>query len=226
VDARDARGALEEFLRESDGGWYSLAWMTRVAGGNIVATLEALADWHRAGRVMCGEADKVPVWRSGAGSLVNLSCPGCGAEMTLDVLIAHDGAREAVLLALQLPAPLGKLLVQYLSLFRPAKRQLSWARVGAILGELREPIAPPRSAQRPHVAGAARVLARRARADGAAARPGEAALPLKSHGYLLEVIVGMSDKAEAGESAREDARRGVAGHAPASFKAAPPQGRR
>jgi hypothetical protein len=39
--------------------------------------------------------------------------------MTLDVLVAHEGAREAVLAALQLPAPIGKLLVQYLAMFRP-----------------------------------------------------------------------------------------------------------
>jgi hypothetical protein len=65
---RDTRAQLEEFMRANDGGWYSLAWMTRVAGGDIVATLEALADWHRAGRVMCGEADKVPVWRPVRGA--------------------------------------------------------------------------------------------------------------------------------------------------------------
>jgi hypothetical protein len=63
-----ARGALEEFLRANDGGWYSLSWMTRIAGGNIVATLDALADWHRAGRVVCSEADKVPVWRPVRGA--------------------------------------------------------------------------------------------------------------------------------------------------------------
>jgi hypothetical protein len=65
---RDGRAQLEEFMRANDGGWYSLAWMTRVAAGDIVATLEALADWHRAGRVMCGEADKVPVWRPVRGA--------------------------------------------------------------------------------------------------------------------------------------------------------------
>jgi hypothetical protein len=65
---RDTRAQLEEFMRANDGGWYSLAWMTRVAAGDIVATLEALADWHRAGRVMCGEADKVPVWRAVRGA--------------------------------------------------------------------------------------------------------------------------------------------------------------
>jgi hypothetical protein len=65
---RDTRAQLEAFMRANDGGWYSLAWMTRVAAGDIVATLEALADWHRAGRVMCGEADKVPVWRPVRGA--------------------------------------------------------------------------------------------------------------------------------------------------------------
>lgn len=64
------------------------------------------------------------------------SCPACGAAFSLDVLIGNEGAREAVMAALAIPAPLGKLLVQYLGLFRPAQRQLSFDRVANLLNEL------------------------------------------------------------------------------------------
>lgn len=149
---------------------------------------------------------------------MNLACPGCGAEMTLDVLIGHEGAREAVLAALQLPAPLGKLLVQYLAMFRPRKRQLSWARVSALLEELRVPIAAAEISRNGRTWPAPLEYWRAALEHMVLLRDqGKLQLPLKTHGYLLEVIVGMSDKAERkAEGDRELHRAGQAAHKPAS----------
>jgi hypothetical protein len=143
--------------------------------------------------------------------------------MTLDVLIAHDAAREAVRVALQLPAPLAKLLLQYLALFRPGKRQLSWARVGAILGELREPIATAQLQRNGRSWPAPVEYWRAALEQMVQLRDQEKLrLPLKSNGYLFEVIVGMSDKVEAAaEAKREAARRGITGNAPAAYQPAP-----
>lgn len=68
---------------------------------------------------------------------MQITCPACGALMGLDVVVAHEGAREAVEIAMQLPAPLGKLLIQYVALFRPGKtRRLSLDRLADLLGEL------------------------------------------------------------------------------------------
>ncbi len=141
---------------------------------------------------------------------MKVSCPACGAEMTLDVLMAHEGAREAVLTALSLPAPLGKLLIQYLGMFRPGKRQLSWERVAAVLGELRDPIAAAQIERHGRAwpapleywkAGLEHMVQLR--------DAGKLSLPLKSHGYLLEVILGFAEKTEAkSEHARESARAG------------------
>ena len=60
---------------------------------------------------------------------MKLSCPACGATASLDVLIGHEGARDAVVVSLTLYGPLGKLLVQSLGLFRPPSRNLSMDRV-------------------------------------------------------------------------------------------------
>jgi hypothetical protein len=125
---------------------------------------------------------------------MKLRCPACGCSWSLDVIVAHDGAREAVLTALQLPAPLGKLLIQYTALFRPAKRDLTLDRVADILGEL-------------HLW----IVAGEIRRDGAT-HPAPAEiwpealremidsrdrlrLPLKSHGYLIEVLISKGAKA-------------------------------
>ena len=63
-------------------------------------------------------------------------CPSCGATLSLDALIAHDGAREALAVALTLPGALGPALLRYLALFRPVNRELTMDRVARLLAEL------------------------------------------------------------------------------------------
>lgn len=128
--------------------------------------------------------------------------------MSLDVLLAHEGARAAVLAALQLPAPLGKLLVQYLAMFRPRKRQLSWERVSSLLEELRGPIAAAQIQRSGRDHAAPLEYWKEALEHMVQLRDhGKLQLPLKSHGYLLEVIAGRSEKAGAkAENARDAAR--------------------
>lgn len=139
---------------------------------------------------------------------MKLSCPACGAEMTLDVLVAQEGAREALLIALQLPAPLGKLVVQYLAMFRPGKRQLSWERVGTILGELRGPIERAQIERNGRAWPAPLDYWKAALEHMVQLRDaGRLQLPLKSHGYLLEVIAGIANKAEGKAEAVDNARR-------------------
>ena len=142
---------------------------------------------------------------------MKLTCPACNALFTLDAALQGDAAREAVLTALALPAPLAKLLVRYLACFAPAKRQLSWDRVAALLGELAGPIAAAQVERNGRTwaapigywqMGLETVLQAR---DG-----GKLTLPLKSHGYLFEVIAGLSGKAEAlAESADHKRRAGT-----------------
>jgi hypothetical protein len=130
---------------------------------------------------------------------MRMTCPGCGAEFTLDVLIAHDGAREALVEAMGLNLSLGKLLVQYLSLFRPAMRQLTMDRVASILKEIGPDI---KAAQ----------ITRNGRTwsipleswklglEAIVVKRDKLTLPLKSHGYLYEMLIAAADK---GESERE-----------------------
>lgn len=131
---------------------------------------------------------------------MRLNCPACGATASLDVLIGNDGAREAVMAALQIPAPIGKLLVQYVALFRPAQRQLSFDRVASILGELL-PMIEAAKIERNGRTWAAPLDYWRAALEEVTTKRDKLTLPLKSHGYLLEVIVGLANKAE---GAQED----------------------
>lgn len=153
------------------------------------------------------------------------TCPACGAMASLDVLIGHEGAREAVMAALQLPAPLGKLLIQYIALFRPAARNLSMDRLASLLGELQPMIADATISRNGRAWSAPQDYWKMALEEMVAKRD-SLTLPLKSHGYLLAIIAGYSDKAEAKKEAQTHAQR--AGHTPVGGaypipQASPPQ---
>lgn len=118
-------------------------------------------------------------------------CPCCGAENSLDALIGNDDARDAVLAVIAIGGELPKLAVQYIGLFRPAKTSLTWARTAKLLNDIlpdirrgaitRERVEYPAPAEA-WLYGFRELLARR--------NAGGLKLPLKSHGYLYEVLAG------------------------------------
>lgn len=135
------------------------------------------------------------------------ACPACGSAFSLDALIGNEGAREAVMTALAIPAPLGKLLVQYLGLFRPAQRQLSFDRVASLLGELLPMIADAKIERGGRIWSAPHDYWAMALTEMIAKRD-NLTLPLKSHGYLLAIIEGYGLKAEGKAEANTEAQRG------------------
>jgi hypothetical protein len=143
---------------------------------------------------------------------LKLKCPGCGASYSLDVLIANQAARELVLMALKLPAPLGKRLIDYVALHRPEKRDLSFDRVAAILGELAPLIEAAQITWEKRVYAAPLPSWEKALQTLIDKRDsGKLNLPLKGNGLLLSIIASQAERAEAkAETAVEEQRR----HAP------------
>lgn len=142
---------------------------------------------------------------------MKLSCPACGATASLDVLIGHEGARDAVVVALSLYGPLGKLLVQYLGLFRPAQRQLSMDRVASLLAELKPMIQDGKIARSGRICSAPQDYWKMAIEEMIAKRD-TLRLPLKNHGYLFAIIEGYGNKA--GERAEKQHEDRLAGRTP------------
>lgn len=114
-------------------------------------------------------------------------CPACGAVMSLDVLLQHDEASNAVMTALSINQELGKALVKYIGLFRPQKSSLTMDRLANLLNQLLPDIQAQRISRNGDVYQAPvacwveciySVLANRHTLS----------LPLKSHGYLYEVM--------------------------------------
>lgn len=120
---------------------------------------------------------------------MNLRCPNCGAVHSLDTLI-NDADASAVLKAvLDMDAEFGKAAIRYIGLFRPAKSQLSWSRTAKLLNELM-PSIKAATVERDGVSYPAPAAAWiHGFSETLAARDaGRLKLPLKSHGYLLEIV--------------------------------------
>lgn len=116
-------------------------------------------------------------------------CPSCGATLSLDALVAHEGAREALATAFKLSGTVGAALVRYLSLFRPEARELTMDRVGKLLAEVLPDIQAGRIMRNGQVYEAPQEAWVWAIEQGLAARDaGRLKTPLKGHGWLYEVI--------------------------------------
>lgn len=150
-------------------------------------------------------------------STLTNTCPACGAEESLDSLLARmvddDGVRRLIADVLIKSLPLGALVVRYLRLFKPPKQKLRMATVEKVLAELVPDI------QRAVIERKGRVWATSPDSWKAAFQAvfeandkGNLTLPLQGNGYLYEVLLRMADKVEAAqERGAEDERRQRAG---------------
>lgn len=141
---------------------------------------------------------------------MRMTCPACGAVTSLDALLGHEAARSALVQALE-QTPAGRRLVRYIALFRPAERALSWDRTANLLGELLDWMRAGRIERNGRLWAAPEAVWTSALDEILAQRDaGKLRTPLKSHGYLLEIITGQANKAEAAaETRKEGGARGV-----------------
>ena len=142
---------------------------------------------------------------------MQLKCPACNAGFSLEAALAVDAARSALLTALQmLPSPLGALLVQYLGMFRAAGRALSFERVDKLLGELK-PMFESGTVTRNGLSRACQLAYWQQGIEKMIElrNNDKLQLPLKTHGYLLEIVSGLAEQAGAREEKMQEAQRRV-----------------
>ena len=133
---------------------------------------------------------------------MRLTCPCCGAQNSLEALLTDAAARQAVAAALALPG-LGDRLVRYLGLFRPPGRGLTWDRVARLLDELNAALAAGQIERHGQTWPAPLDYWKIALDQILDSRP-TLTLPLKSHGYLYEILVGLSRKASDARAAQAE----------------------
>ena len=136
-------------------------------------------------------------------------CPNCGAANSLDSLVSDAEAAEVLKMLLELDADIGKAAIRYIGLFRPAKSQLSWARTAKLLNEL-IPMIKAREAARDGVCFPAPTEAwiHGFNETVNARDQGRLKTPLKSHGYLYEILAGWVGQPNAGnQTVNQPSRR-------------------
>ncbi len=139
---------------------------------------------------------------------MRMSCPACHAELSLEVLISHEAARQAVARLATVSLPFGALTLRYMALFRPEKRGLSIERLVRLVEELLPDI-ERRAVTRKGRDWDAPVEAWRAAFEVVLSKrdKGTLTLPLTSHGLLYEVLAGIAEKQEAREESRMEQDR-------------------
>ncbi|MDR3089839.1 MAG: hypothetical protein LBU39_08485 [Desulfobulbaceae bacterium] len=143
---------------------------------------------------------------------MKLVCPACGATASADAWHQDAACREMMAQAFDLDKEIQRVLLSYLSLFRPEKSSLSWARALRLVTELRALTAKGYAhvqgkADRrcpPHLWAAAmeQMVLRRA----------QLSLPVKNHNYLRQVAWQLADQADA--LADRQGRQAEAAHRP------------
>lgn len=138
---------------------------------------------------------------------MQIVCPSCHARYALEAGLSEADARRVMPIAGRLPPSIAPLAFSYLGLFRPAQRSLSWRRTADLLGELADMIEEGGIRRRGR-AWKADVTAFQTALETVLNRRDKLTLPLKNHGYLMEVLVGVVNGQEAkAERETETARR-------------------
>lgn len=132
-------------------------------------------------------------------------CPECGLLAELHVFAAQTDINPALAEALGMPASLGTRVTAYLRLFSPPKKTLTTTKALRLLSELRAAIAAGQ-VERHGRAWPAPVNYWQMALDELLDKRDRLALPLKSHGYLFEMVAGMSSRAAAKAETQKEER--------------------
>lgn len=135
------------------------------------------------------------------------TCPECGSQGHVSAFfVEDDGKRLAMTLAGMQPE-LGKAVLGYLGLFKPAKTALRLSRASKIAQEVADLVATGQVCkdERSGVRRPANVSAWATGIEQMLAQRHSLTLPLESHGYLRAVVYGLADKADAAAERQREA---------------------
>jgi hypothetical protein len=142
----------------------------------------------------------------------DLSCPICGTELSMAQLFANDESQRAYAELAEISIPLGSRVLQYLTLFTPARQRLTIPKQVKLVKQL----LPDLKRQAITFKGRDWNVPLQAWALGidqmlAARDAGRLDLPMSGHGYLYAILASMADRVEgSAEAQREQERRNPA----------------
>jgi hypothetical protein len=157
---------------------------------------------------------------------MNLTCPSCLCDFPIEAGYADaDGKRLAALFAEMEPS-LGRAVISYLRLFKPAKTGLRMARAVKLVQQLLELVnagtvcRDERGGVRRPASPATWTAAIELMLQGRE----KLALPLDNHNYLRAIAFGIADSADAAAERKKETAVRVGKHRPPSSEKADPQG--
>lgn len=135
-------------------------------------------------------------------------CPECGGWINILGAVEDIEARRFMGLVKEMPPTLVKPWFAYLRLFKPEKQVLRWSRMYKLTAELMDSIQSARIERNNQVHVVPLELWIEALTELVESPPKTLRLPLKGHGYLLEMLASRAEKAAAKtEQSREEERR-------------------
>jgi hypothetical protein len=146
---------------------------------------------------------------------MRVCCPVCDTEFPVEAGFAEaDGKRLAAVLA-GLDGVLGRTLLGYLRLWKPAKTQLRVAKAVKIAQEVAA-LVDTGEVRRGGIGRPATSIMWAAGIEQMLGSRDKLRLPLTSHGYLIEVVFGMADRVDAAQerSQEQNLRKGDRREAP------------
>lgn len=138
---------------------------------------------------------------------MRITCPNCCESYPIDAGFADDDGKRLAALCADMEPVLGRAVIGYLRLFRPAKTALRTVRAVKIVEDL---LALVRAGtvcrdERGGLRRPAPAAIWAAGIEQLLATPGKLSLPLANHHYLRAVVYGLADQADASAERQRDA---------------------
>ena len=138
----------------------------------------------------------------------DIACPICGTELTLAQLFANEDTQRAFSQLASLSIPLGARVLQYVTLFAPAKTRLTVPKQIKLILQLLPDMERRAITHRGRDWSAPLNCWSQAIDQMLVARDmNKLDLPMKGHAYLYSILMGLADKVEAGAEAQSEAQR-------------------
>lgn len=138
----------------------------------------------------------------------DVSCPVCGTELTMAQLFAHEDTQAGFARLASVSIPLGARVLQYCTLFAPAKTRLTVPKQVKLILQLLPDLERRAITHRGRdwsvpLSCWAQAIDQMLLARSA----GRLDLPMKGHAYLYSILMGLADKVEAGTEAQTEAAK-------------------
>ena len=128
-----------------------------------------------------------------------LTCPACGHKSPIINMIEDQHGRAIIRLLVKLPEQLEMPLMRYLDLFKPEKQGLRWSVGYSRLQQIELQITSRRVERKGNTRAAPVELWVACLDELINNTPASLVLPLRGHGYLLEMVFNQAEQAAARE---------------------------